>query len=183
MKKQKLHIHFALDTSYDVDQDTFQNMKDLVKASLNSLDISGKTHNIKLYSFGSTSNVASESNQGMTLSNVEDMINNMERVGGDRRLDMLLRSISKPVNVLIILTTGNNVLSGQENIKSLSDQLSKDGVEVLVINIGSVTKTNLLKLIAKESSNLLFVNSGLSLPYVLGDVEKFVGRNSGKILI
>ena len=170
--------------------ETFDKIKVLVRNNLLSYDISSFDVRVGLLAFGETVVDYLKPDDVSTKRLVLDLLQKMSTVGGSRNIDLLLKAVNDAVTgtnrntLLILITTGNNPLHGQSNLKELASKALRNGVQILTIGIGPNIDRKELELISTGGTDgVIVVNSADMLPNILGDVENKIGLTAGNMCL
>ena len=183
---------FALDGSRRVDETMFRKMKNFVKASLKSYNISAPETSAALVQFGGDSEIKLRLNQGTNLGTVEQSVNDLARVGGPRRMNKALRVIRKDIfnnlkrndaqRVVVLFTTGKNSGDGTGELPSVARDLRSQGVEVILVVIGKESDPKEIDSITGKKGNAINVGDVNKLTEAIGIFEAKVRETGGELL-
>ena len=187
-----LDLVFAIDGSNKVDESSFSEMKNLIKASLNSYKISSSKTHVGIVTFGGeTNNVNIGLTEGTERDIVERAVGSAKLVGGLRLINGVLRFVNtemftskggdrnKAQNVIVLLTSGETAATGKDDLSKASELLKSQGTEIIVVGVKKNVDVGELKAIASRPNNVIVVKQAEKLPTAFGDLESAVGKVSG----
>ena len=189
--KETTDVVYAIDSSRRVDADMYKRMKNLVKASLKSYDISPSDTRASVVGFGAQATVALPLSEGTDTGSIETALDSLNKIGGPRRMNKALRLIrsnifANPVNarpnakkVVILLTTGKNSGDGTGELPSVASDLRSEGVEVIAVVIGKDKDPDEINAITGKSGNAVYVDDMSKLPLAFGTLEAKVREIGG----
>lgn len=192
---ERTDVVYAVDSSRRIDEDMFNKMKQMVKASLKSYRISPVDTRAAVVVFGGDSRIELSLNEGTNLSKVESAIDGLTRIGGPRRMNKALRKISSdvisnPLNrrenakkIVILLTTGKNSGDGTGELPSVALDLRSKGVEVIALVIGKEKDPKEIDTITGRNGNAVYVDDITKLPLSIGILEAKAREGGGNYLL
>lgn len=187
----KMDVVFAVDSSRRVDPEMFNKMKELVKASLASYNISESEARIGLVGFGDKAEISKKPADGASGSELEQSVIELKRIGGARRMNKAMRKMQaeifndamnskrKAKQVLVLFTTGKNSGDGSGSLPSTARSLRQQGVDIIVVSIGKEKDLNELQAIAGKLKNVIDIPSFEMLPNAIGVLEGKVQETTG----
>ena len=161
----------------------FRRMKKLAKATLRSFKFSPSDSRGAIVGFGSQPQLASNLYEGTDARTIESTIDRLTRIGGIKGLNRVLRMIrtdifANPLNkasnakrVVMLLTTGKNIIDSAGELERSALELRSQGVEVIPVVIGKETDQKKFDAITGKSTTPIYVNDATNLPLSLGPLE------------
>ena len=181
---------FALDGSRRVDETMFEKMKNLLKESLKSYNISAPETNVALVQFGGDAEIKLGLNEGTNIGMAEKSASDLMRVGGPRRMNKALRIIRNDIfrglkrndvqRIVVLFTTGKNSGDGTGELPSVARGLRSQGVEVIVVVIGKESDQKEIEAITGKKGNAINVGDVNKLPETIGVLEAKIREAGGK---
>ena len=181
---------FALDGSRRVDEPMFEKMKNLLKESLKSYNISTPETNVALVQFGGDAEIKLRLNEGTNFGMVEKSASDLMRVGGPRRMNKALRVIRRKIfdslkrsdvqRIVALFTTGKNSGDGSGELPRVARDLRSQGVEVIVVVIGKESDPKEIEGITGKKANAINVDDVNKLPEAIGVLEAKIREAGGE---
>ena len=188
-----LELLFIVDASQEVSKNELQKMKDFIDKQLKIYDVSPVGTRMSVISYGDKSKIVLSLRDGISNAAVRSALNQLEKLGGQRRLDLALR-------------TSKNVMSPQGGLRpqagklavifiAVADssanpaQLSKDvkalrdvGVKLTVVGIGSDVKDNEMEAVVIDPESIMKLPTANDLSEATPLVSQGAGDATGKVL-
>ena len=155
---------FAIDTSREITQETFDKMRKFVKGQLALYNLSSLGTRISLLGYGDRAEPILFLRNGVTQAAVTTALNDMKRTGGERRLDLALTTARNDMlskrggakdsagKLLVVLITGANDPAGVAELGREGKALADAGIKVSVTGIGPNVKDKELNDVASDPS-------------------------------
>ena len=171
----QLDVVFALDSSRDVDRNTYNKMKELMKGSLEAYNVSSNETRIAVMTYGNKQIKYVDLKDGVYKSAVKQTIEDAKRVGGERRLiDALkfadMKMFEKTASssrdksagkVLILMISGSDSQIDKGNeMKMVLDELKRRKITLVVIRIGNKVSDEDLKKIGRGENVVKVEDAG-----------------------
>ena len=185
---------FAIDTSDNVTLEMINKMKNFVREQLLLHNISSAGTRVSLLSYGYKEKVLIPLRDGITRPTVTAALNKVNKIGGERRLHLALKTIRNDIlskegavrdktgNLVIVLIAGANDPLGSAELGREGKALKDAGVKVAVIGIGQNVKDEDLKAVATDPSTISKVQSDDYLKEAVPIVSETAGRAAGNIV-
>lgn len=195
----KLDIVFAVDASKYVDQNIMGKMKDFVRSSIDSYNISPANTRIGmvLYNNQQVKQILPLS-IGISEASINQALLSMSPMGGMKGLretgnyifnQIFTRNNQEPnrKRILVLLTTGLEQTNSIDNanldlfsIQNFQNLKTIAGVDIVSMVIGDEGFLPDAYKISKSKRDVIFVNGFSEIPGALGDVEALIGYTQGK---
>lgn len=149
---ERLDVSFALDSSADIPEMTFQKMKDFVLELVKTYNVSANHTRISLISYGSKPISQLQFASGIYESVVEQALFAMSPVGGERKLSDALSFIAENVfarkqdtgKLLVLIVSGKNAkIENDEAMKRALAELKAGDIKFVILGIGKEIKREL----------------------------------------
>ena len=190
-----MDIVFAIDGSKDVDKEKFTKMHELVEASLKSFNISDQGVHVGVLVYSDKVENYLPLRKGTSADVVSLALRKLKKADGDIDFDTLL----KHVNSDIFGSAGNarasvpkilNVFVGSQsksdkklNSPRLVNSLRAQGVEIIVVGVGSKPDQEELVNLAGNPENVMVIPKDDEIPTVIGELEEKFSQASGECCV
>lgn len=187
-----MDVVFAVDASEQVTDKIMNQMREFLLASTDAYSVSPSETHVGLVQFSDNGKTVLRLDRGVNVDAVKAAVSQLQRQGGSRRTDNALRYIDNDVlsssggsrfgadKVLVILTTGKTSLDGASEVSRMAGNLKSSGVQIIVVGLGKDVDPTEIDTIASGGNKVIVVDDGGDLPFVLGDLEKQLGKLKGK---
>ena len=185
---------FVIDTSQEVTPEMIQKMKRFIEEQLSSYNVSAAGTRISLIAYGNKDEILMPLRDGVKHVAVNMALDKMKKIGGERKLDVALRTARNDVlsyrggarnnvgKLVVVFITGpsdpeRSVELGREG-KALKDA----DVKVSVIGIGSNVMDTELEAVASDSSTISKVESVNDLNEAAPVLSESAGKAAGTVV-
>ncbi len=186
-----MDLVFAIDTSSDVDQSKFNQMKSFVNASLQSYQTSQSRDHIGIITYGSNAITPLPLSSGNNNKNIRSILTAIPRVNGQRKISSAAEhartttfsqgygSRNGVSKILVLFVAGKNDVIDGASLPVYAALLSSAGIQLIVVEVGEHAQKSGLVKIPDSVTNYIHASSGVVLPEVYGILEQRIAKNAG----
>ena len=190
----KIDVVYAVDGSRRVDASMYEQMKNFLKSSLRSFNITESGAHIAVAQYGSRAEIKVNLNDGTNLARLDYIVGQLSRIGGPRRMNKALRLVNSDIygkqdqsrvdakRLLVLLTTGKNSGDGSGELPRVARELRDQGVEIVVVVIGKESDPSEILAITGKGGNTVKVSDAGNLDAAVGALEGTI-KDAGGIKI
>ena len=190
-----LEMVFLMDASQGVGTELLDKMKKFVEEQLSFYNVSASGTRISLVTYGGSSKVDLSLKDGITTEAVKRALNTIQKIGGERRIDLGFRTITSDVlsqsggvrkearKLVVVLITGPSTEAGSEELSQQINAMIDDGNKLAVLGIGNKVRDNQVLITAVDPTAVSLVPSGDDLSESVPGVSEAVGRATGMSVV
>ena len=184
--EEKIDLTFLIDISKYVTKSIGKSIKAFLKAAIQSYSLSANTTRTSIFTFSEDIDLLLSINKGNTKQTFHEAISLMGSSNGDRKLYKALKYLNDEVflnranskQVVVLLTTGLDDTNMYDPLQ-ITRSLNAKGIKIVILLISNEELS--ADWIDANKQNLLYADNLNGLPGVLGELEKQVGMEYGKL--
>ncbi len=186
-----MDLVFAIDTSSDVDSSKFDQMKNFIKASLQSYQVSPSRDHVGIITYGENAKTSLPLSRGSNNNNIRSILDSMPRVDGQRKISSAVEHARRTAfslsegsrgnvsKMLVLFVAGKNDVSDNAQLQSYADTLRSAGIQMIVVEIGEHAQKSDLVRMLESGADYINTPSADSLPGVYGVLEQRIAKSTG----